>query len=114
MTTATKAARDAYTAQQNAKTSAKNSTQAFHNAVAAMLGTLGRASTTRGVVSAAVAGVVVILIAVVAIATFAERRIYSDRVLPGVNVDGVTRALKTGDRVRVDGDRGVVERLPTT
>jgi pyruvate,water dikinase len=30
-----------------------------------------------------------------------------------VNVDGVTRALKTGDRVRVDGDRGVVERLPT-
>ena len=29
-----------------------------------------------------------------------------------VNVDGVTRALKTGDRVRVDGDRGVVERLP--
>jgi pyruvate,water dikinase len=31
-----------------------------------------------------------------------------------VNVDGVTRALKTGDRVRVDGDRGVVERLPTT
>jgi len=31
-----------------------------------------------------------------------------------VNVDGVTRALKTGDRVRVDGQRGVVERLPTT
>lgn len=31
-----------------------------------------------------------------------------------VNVDGVTRALKTGDRVRVDGDRGVIERLPTT
>jgi pyruvate,water dikinase len=30
-----------------------------------------------------------------------------------VNVDGVTRAIKTGDRVRVDGDRGVVERLPT-
>jgi pyruvate,water dikinase len=29
-----------------------------------------------------------------------------------VNVDSVTRALKTGDRVRVDGDRGVVERLP--
>jgi len=28
-----------------------------------------------------------------------------------VNVAGVTRALKTGDRVRVDGDRGVVERL---
>ena len=40
------------------------------------------------------AGVVVILIAVVAIATFAERRIYSDRVLPGVNVDGVTSAGK--------------------
>lgn len=29
-----------------------------------------------------------------------------------VNVDGVTRALKTGDRVRLDGDRGVIERLP--
>ncbi len=29
-----------------------------------------------------------------------------------VNVDGVTRALRTGDRVRVDGDRGIVERLP--
>lgn len=29
-----------------------------------------------------------------------------------VNVDGVTRALKTGDRVRVDGERGIVERLP--
>ena len=28
-----------------------------------------------------------------------------------VNVVGATRALKTGDRVRVDGDRGVVERL---
>ncbi|MCL2723209.1 MAG: PEP-utilizing enzyme [Polyangiaceae bacterium] len=28
-----------------------------------------------------------------------------------VNVDGVTRALKTGDRVRVDGDQGIVERL---
>jgi pyruvate,water dikinase len=28
-----------------------------------------------------------------------------------VNVDGVTRALRTGDRVRLDGDRGVVERL---
>jgi pyruvate,water dikinase len=28
-----------------------------------------------------------------------------------VNVDGVTRAIKTGDRVRVDGERGVVERL---
>jgi phosphohistidine swiveling domain-containing protein len=31
-----------------------------------------------------------------------------------VNVDGVTRALKTGDRVRLDGDRGIVERLPAT
>ncbi len=31
-----------------------------------------------------------------------------------VNVDGVTRALKTGDRVRVDGERGIVERLPAT
>ena len=30
-----------------------------------------------------------------------------------VNVPGVTRALKTGDLVRVDGDRGVVERLVT-
>jgi phosphohistidine swiveling domain-containing protein len=29
-----------------------------------------------------------------------------------VNVDGVTRALKTGDHVRLDGDRGIVERLP--
>jgi phosphohistidine swiveling domain-containing protein len=29
-----------------------------------------------------------------------------------VNVDGVTKALKTGERVRVDGDRGIVERLP--
>jgi pyruvate,water dikinase len=28
-----------------------------------------------------------------------------------VNVQGVTAAIKTGDRVRVDGDRGVVERL---
>lgn len=28
-----------------------------------------------------------------------------------VNVDGVTRALKTGDRVRLDGDAGVVEKL---
>lgn len=28
-----------------------------------------------------------------------------------VNVTGATRALKTGDRVRVDGNRGVVERL---
>jgi phosphohistidine swiveling domain-containing protein len=28
-----------------------------------------------------------------------------------VNVDGVTRALKTGDRIRVDGDAGVVEKL---
>jgi len=30
-----------------------------------------------------------------------------------VNVDGVTRALRTGDRVRIDGERGVVERLPS-
>lgn len=30
-----------------------------------------------------------------------------------VNVDGVTRALKTGDRLRVDGERGIVERLPS-
>ena len=28
-----------------------------------------------------------------------------------VNVEGVTRAIRTGDRLRVDGDRGVVERL---
>jgi len=28
-----------------------------------------------------------------------------------VNVAGATRALKTGDRVRVDGNRGVVERI---
>jgi phosphohistidine swiveling domain-containing protein len=28
-----------------------------------------------------------------------------------VNVPGVTRAIRTGDQVRVDGDRGVVERL---
>jgi pyruvate,water dikinase len=28
-----------------------------------------------------------------------------------VNVAGATRAIRTGDRVRVDGDRGVVERL---
>ena len=28
-----------------------------------------------------------------------------------VNVDGVTRALKTGDRIRVDGDAGIVEKL---
>ncbi len=28
-----------------------------------------------------------------------------------VNVDGVTRALRTGDRIRIDGDRGTVERL---
>jgi pyruvate,water dikinase len=27
------------------------------------------------------------------------------------NVPGITRALKTGDRVRVDGDRGVIERI---
>lgn len=30
-----------------------------------------------------------------------------------VNVDGVTRALKTGDLVRLDGDAGFVERLAT-
>ena len=30
-----------------------------------------------------------------------------------VNVDGVTRALKTGDRLRLDGDNGTVERLPS-
>jgi pyruvate,water dikinase len=29
-----------------------------------------------------------------------------------VNVDGVTRALKTGDRVRLDGDTGTIEKLP--
>lgn len=29
-----------------------------------------------------------------------------------VNVDGVTRAFKTGDRVRLDGDTGTVEKLP--
>ena len=28
-----------------------------------------------------------------------------------VNVTGITRAVRTGDRIRVDGDRGVVERL---
>lgn len=28
-----------------------------------------------------------------------------------VNVDGITRALRTGEWVRVDGDRGVVERI---
>jgi pyruvate,water dikinase len=28
-----------------------------------------------------------------------------------VNVEGVTRAIKSGERLRVDGDRGVVERL---
>lgn len=28
-----------------------------------------------------------------------------------VNVDGVTRALKTGDRVRLDGDAGTIEKL---
>jgi pyruvate,water dikinase len=28
-----------------------------------------------------------------------------------VNVPGVTLAIKTGDRLRIDGDRGVVERL---
>ena len=29
-----------------------------------------------------------------------------------VNVDGITRALRTGDRIRIDGDSGRVERLP--
>jgi pyruvate,water dikinase len=28
-----------------------------------------------------------------------------------VNVGGITRAIRTGDRLRIDGDRGVVERL---
>jgi pyruvate,water dikinase len=28
-----------------------------------------------------------------------------------VNIEGVTRAIKTGDRVRVDGGTGVVERV---
>jgi pyruvate,water dikinase len=28
-----------------------------------------------------------------------------------VNVAGITRVVRTGDRLRVDGDRGVVERL---
>jgi len=30
-----------------------------------------------------------------------------------VNVDGITRTVRTGDLLRVDGDRGVVERLVT-
>jgi pyruvate,water dikinase len=30
-----------------------------------------------------------------------------------VNVDGIARALRTGDRIRLDGDTGVVERLPS-
>ncbi len=29
-----------------------------------------------------------------------------------VNVPGITRAVRTGERLRVDGDRGTVERLP--
>jgi pyruvate,water dikinase len=29
-----------------------------------------------------------------------------------VNVEGATRVIRTGDRLRVDGDRGVVERIP--
>lgn len=29
-----------------------------------------------------------------------------------VNVDGITRALRTGDRVRLDGDAGTIEKLP--
>src|SRR5439155_5172073 len=28
-----------------------------------------------------------------------------------VNVPGITRAIRTGDYVRVDGDRGVIERI---
>ena len=28
-----------------------------------------------------------------------------------VNVEGVMRVLRTGDRIRVDGDRGVVEKI---
>jgi pyruvate,water dikinase len=31
-----------------------------------------------------------------------------------VNVDGVTRALRTGDRIRVNGDTGVVEKLSSS
>jgi pyruvate,water dikinase len=31
-----------------------------------------------------------------------------------VNVDGCTLSIRTGDRVRVDGDRGTVERLSTS
>ena len=31
-----------------------------------------------------------------------------------VSVAGATTAIKTGDRLRVDGDRGIVERLPET
>jgi pyruvate,water dikinase len=30
-----------------------------------------------------------------------------------VNVVGATRAIRTGDALRVDGDRGVVERVRT-
>ena len=30
-----------------------------------------------------------------------------------VNVDGITRALKTGDRIRLDGDAGTIEKLGT-
>jgi pyruvate,water dikinase len=30
-----------------------------------------------------------------------------------VNVSGATRAIRTGDRLRVDGDRGAVEKLRT-
>jgi pyruvate,water dikinase len=29
-----------------------------------------------------------------------------------VNVEGVTRAVRTGDRLRIDGDRGTVDLLP--
>lgn len=30
-----------------------------------------------------------------------------------VNVEGATRSIRTGDRLRVDGDRGVIEKLPS-
>ncbi|MEZ4295056.1 MAG: PEP-utilizing enzyme, partial [Polyangiaceae bacterium] len=31
-----------------------------------------------------------------------------------VSVPGATAAIRTGDRLRVDGDRGIVEKLPET
>jgi pyruvate,water dikinase len=31
-----------------------------------------------------------------------------------VSVPGATTAIKTGDRLRVDGDRGIVEKVPET